>query len=54
MPPSHSLLEAVPSTAVLILVGDVDQLPSVGPGGALADVIASAAVPVMRSGRTSP
>ena len=32
----------------MILVGDVDQLPSVGPGQVLADIIASAAVPVVR------
>jgi exodeoxyribonuclease V alpha subunit len=31
-----------------VLVGDVDQLPSVGPGQVLADVIASGAVPVVR------
>ena len=34
--------------AALLLVGDVDQLPSVGPGQVLADVIASGAVPVAR------
>jgi exodeoxyribonuclease V alpha subunit len=43
-----SLLEAVPKSAALILVGDVDQLPSVGPGQVLADVIASGSVPVAR------
>ena len=32
----------------LLLVGDVDQLPSVGPGQVLADIIASGAVPVVR------
>jgi exodeoxyribonuclease V alpha subunit len=37
----------VPNQAALILVGDVDQLPSVGPGQVLADVIRSAAVPVV-------
>src|SRR5437879_2776418 len=42
------LLQAVPSRACLLLVGDVDQLPSVGPGAVLADVIASGAVPVVR------
>ncbi len=42
------LLEAVPSSASLILVGDADQLPSVGPGNVLADLIASAVVPVVR------
>jgi ATP-dependent exoDNAse (exonuclease V) alpha subunit len=34
--------------AVLLLVGDVDQLPSVGPGQVLADIIASGTVPVVR------
>ena len=32
---AHALLQAVPSSAVLVLVGDVDQLPSVGPGKVL-------------------
>src|SRR5262249_27621771 len=39
---------AVPPWACLVLVGDVDQLPSVGPGVVLADIIASKAVPVVR------
>jgi exodeoxyribonuclease V alpha subunit len=43
-----ALLDALPDHAALILVGDVDQLPSVGPGQVLADVIASEAVPVVR------
>jgi len=34
--------------AALLIVGDVDQLPSVGPGQVLADMIASAAIPVVR------
>ena len=42
------LLRAVPDRAALLLVGDVDQLPSVGPGQVLADIIASDAVPVVR------
>jgi exodeoxyribonuclease V alpha subunit len=42
------LLQAVPSRACLVLVGDVDQLPSVGPGTVLADIIDSGAVPVVR------
>ena len=41
------LLAGVPPTARLILVGDVHQLPSVGPGNVLRDVIASAIVPVV-------
>ena len=48
VPLLHSLLKAVPPAAVLILVGDVDQLPSVGPGQVLADIIASTVVPIVR------
>ena len=44
----HQVLRAIPSQACVIFVGDVDQLPSVGPGAVLADVIASQAVPVVR------
>ncbi len=44
----RSLLAAVPVTAALLIVGDVDQLPSVGPGQVLADIIASGAVSVVR------
>ena len=44
----QALLKAVPDHAALLIVGDIDQLPSVGPGQVLADVIASAAVPVVR------
>ena len=39
---------AVPAKAALLLVGDIDQLPSVGPGQVLADIISSGAVPVVR------
>ena len=42
------LLGALSASARLILVGDVDQLPSVGPGTVLADVIASGVVPTVR------
>ncbi|WP_375463440.1 ATP-dependent RecD-like DNA helicase [uncultured Methylobacterium sp.] len=48
VPLMHALLKAVPERAGLLLVGDVDQLPSVGPGQVLTDVIASGAVPVAR------
>ena len=48
VPLMHALLKAVPERAALLVVGDVDQLPSVGPGQVLADVIASGAVPVVR------
>jgi exodeoxyribonuclease V alpha subunit len=44
----QALLKAVPDGAALLIVGDIDQLPSVGPGQVLADVIASGAVPLMR------
>ena len=44
----QSLLKAVPSAAALLIVGDIDQLPSVGPGQVLADIIGSGAVPVVR------
>src|ERR1035438_1553690 len=44
----HSILRAVPLRASLILVGDVDQLPSVGPGSVLKDLIESGVVPVVR------
>jgi len=42
------LLQALPARAHLILVGDVDQLPSVGPGAVLGDIIRSGTVPVVR------
>ena len=48
VPLMHALLKAVPDHAAMILVGDVDQLPSVGPGQVLADMISSGAVPVVR------
>ncbi|MDA0990040.1 MAG: ATP-dependent RecD-like DNA helicase [Verrucomicrobia bacterium] len=48
VPLMASVMKALPDSAGLILVGDVDQLPSVGPGQVLADVIASGAVPVAR------
>ena len=44
----YALLRALPKTSALILVGDVDQLPSVGPGNALRDLIDSGVVPVVR------
>lgn len=48
VPLMNSLLQALPDQAALILVGDVDQLPSVGPGRVLADIIESQLVPVVR------
>ena len=44
----HSLLCAIPHRSGLVLVGDVDQLPSVGPGTVLYDLIESEIVPVVR------
>ena len=44
----HALLSAVPDNAALMIVGDADQLPSVGPGAVLDDLIASGTVPVVR------
>ncbi|MGD1997834.1 MAG: ATP-dependent RecD-like DNA helicase, partial [Candidatus Dependentiae bacterium] len=44
----HSLLKALPDTAHLVLLGDVDQLPSVGAGNVLNDLIASKKVAVTR------
>ncbi len=44
----YSLLKAIPSHARLILVGDIDQLPSVGAGNVLQDLIASEKIPVTR------
>jgi exodeoxyribonuclease V alpha subunit len=44
----QALVKAIPDKAALLIVGDIDQLPSVGPGQVLADVIASGAVPVVR------
>lgn len=43
----HSLLAALPDPATLLLVGDADQLPSVGPGAVLADLLASKSVPAV-------
>ena len=44
----QSLVKAVPGNSALLIVGDIDQLPSVGPGQVLADIISSGAVPVMQ------
>jgi len=45
---AHAILKAISPFARLILVGDIDQLPSVGPGSVLSDIIASNTVPVVR------
>src|SRR5215471_14671132 len=44
----QALMKAVPDKAALLIIGDIDQLPSVGPGQVLADIISSGAVPVVR------
>jgi len=44
----YALVKAIPDNAALLIVGDVDQLPSVGPGQVLADMIVSGAIPVVR------
>jgi exodeoxyribonuclease V alpha subunit len=43
-----ALLRALPPSAHLVLVGDVDQLPSVGPGSVLSDLIESGCLPVVK------
>ena len=48
LPLMNALLKAVPEKAAVLLIGDADQLPSVGPGQVLADIIASGALPVVR------
>ena len=45
---AHSLLKAIPKDCLLLMVGDIDQLPSVGPGNILSDLIASKKIPVVR------
>lgn len=48
VPLMHALLRAHPPKAALLLVGDADQLPSVGPGSVLAHIIESGVCPVVR------
>ena len=48
VPLMNNLLRALPSSASLLLVGDVDQLPSVGPGMVLSNLIESGVVPLVR------
>src|SRR6516164_5172370 len=47
VPLMHKLIQALPERAHLLIVGDVDQLPSVGPGSALADILRSGVVPAV-------
>lgn len=51
IPLARCLVAAIPRGATLLLVGDVDQLPSVGAGQVLHDIIKSGAVPVARLSR---
>jgi exodeoxyribonuclease V alpha subunit len=44
----HHLLKAIDSGSSIILVGDIDQLPSVGPGNVLHDIISSETIPTVR------
>ncbi len=48
VPLMHALLKALVASSALLVVGDVDQLPPVGPGQVLADMIESGAMPVVR------
>lgn len=48
---ANHLFQAVPRGSQLVLVGDADQLPSVGPGAVLSEIIACGAVPVVRLDR---
>jgi exodeoxyribonuclease V alpha subunit len=48
LPLFHKLIQALSAHAHLLLVGDIDQLPSIGPGSVLADIIRSDVVPVVR------
>ena len=48
VPMMAAVLKAMPDHAALMIVGDVDQLPSVGPGQVLADLIGSDQLPVAR------
>ncbi len=45
---ANSILKALPDSAHIVLIGDIDQLPSVGPGAVLTDLIASGKVPCVR------
>ena len=44
----HNIIKSIPTHAALLIVGDIDQLPSVGPGSVLADIIDSETVTVVR------
>ncbi|MDF2593723.1 MAG: helicase, RecD/TraA family [Clostridia bacterium] len=44
----YNLLKAVPDHMIIIIVGDIDQLPSVGAGNVLQDIIASEVIPTIK------
>jgi exodeoxyribonuclease V alpha subunit len=48
LPLSHALVTAIAPQTQLLFVGDTDQLPSVGPGNVLGDLISSGSIPVMK------
>ncbi|MCX7337956.1 MAG: ATP-dependent RecD-like DNA helicase [Alphaproteobacteria bacterium] len=48
VPLMQALMRGLPSSSALFLIGDVDQLPSVGPGQVLADLIDSGVIPVIK------
>ena len=50
----HHLLKAIPADAQMILIGDIDQLPSVGPGNVLKDLIPSELLPIIRAEKDIP
>ena len=54
VPLMAALMTALPNRAALMAVGDVDQLPSVGPGQVLADIIESGATQALRVRESSP
>jgi len=47
IPLMNSLLKALPKESALFLIGDADQLPSIGPGNILVDIISSHALPIV-------
>lgn len=51
IPLMYAFLRAMRDDAVLVMVGDIDQLPSVGPGNVLRDLIQSARIPVVKLDR---
>ena len=45
---AHALFDAIGNGCTVVIVGDIDQLPSVGPGAVLRDIIESDVIPVIR------